>query len=123
MEGIQPPTSGTVEFDAGVNVLSGGTLQQFGAIVGSQALAKNGAGLLILSGSNSYSGGTIVAAGTLKVLSRSALPDGSNVTVGNSAAFAAVIPSSTEISPVPEPGTLSLLVAGAALLAIYRKRR
>ena len=116
-------TSGTVEFDAGVNVLSGGTLQQFGAIAGLQPLVKNGAGLLILSGSNSYSGGTIVAAGTLKVLSSSALPDGSNLTVGNSVAFAPMIPSTTEISPVPEPGTLSLLVAGAALLAIYRKRR
>ena len=38
--------------------------------------------MLILSGTNAYSGGTIVDAGTLVLTSGSALPDGSSLTVG-----------------------------------------
>ncbi|WP_160746776.1 autotransporter-associated beta strand repeat-containing protein [Croceibacterium soli] len=41
-------------------------------VVGAGALTKNGAGTLILCGSNSYSGGTTVAAGTLRACSTSA---------------------------------------------------
>jgi len=129
--GLSVTTSGTVEFDAGVNVLSGGTLQQFGAIVGSQPLAKNGAGLLILSGNNSYSAGTIVAAGTLEIAAGDALPDGSSLTVGAggtfifdpSAAGSPVANSSATVA-VPEPGTLALSIAGLAVgFGVWRSRR
>ena len=120
--GLSVTTSGTVEFDAGVNVLSGGTLQQFGAIVGSQALVKDGAGLLILSGSNGYSDGTTVTAGTLIITAADALPDGSSLTVGAGGTFifdpsAAGSPvlNPAAVASVPEPGTLVLLIAGAAL--------
>jgi len=128
--GLSVTTSGTVEFDAGVNVLSGGTLQQFGAIVGSKALVKNGAGLLILSGDNTYAKGTIVEAGTLEIAVADALPNGSNLTVGAGGTFifdpsaaGAPVSSSAVAVAVPEPGTLTLLIAGAALLGMYRKRR
>src|SRR4029077_15318264 len=40
-----------------------------GAIAGPGALAKLGAGTLVLTGTNTYSGGTRIAAGTLEVAS------------------------------------------------------
>jgi fibronectin-binding autotransporter adhesin len=93
-------------------------------------------GTLTLSGTNSYTGGTTVADGTLILTSAEAISDGTSLTVGNALAFpAAPVPCavaglptepqslSAAITPVPEPGTLILLVAGAAMLAMYRKRR
>ena len=48
-------------------------LTLFGAILGGGSLTKIGAGTLILQGINTYSGGTTVNAGTLQLLSGSAL--------------------------------------------------
>ena len=52
---------------------------------GSAALTLSGNGELILSGTDSYSGGTTVGGGTLDVLDSAALPDGSALTVGSGA--------------------------------------
>ncbi len=90
---------------------------------GSQLLKKDGSGTLVLSGTNNYTGGTFVEAGTLAIASIGALPDGARLTVGSAAAFAPVIQGSDPIMPVPEPRTLALMLAGAALMAMYRKRR
>ena len=87
------------------------------------ALTLTGPGTLYLSGTNTYSGGTTVAGGELVVTTAASLLAGSSLTVGNSAAFAPVIPNASAVSPVPEPGTLALLIAGAALLAMNRSRR
>ena len=46
-----------------------------------KALTLNGGGKLILSGTNSYGGGTVVNAGTLVVTNKDSLPDGSRLTV------------------------------------------
>ena len=62
----------------------GGTLQDGS---GSLALVLNGPGTLILSGSNDYSGGTVVDAGTLIAASDRALRDGSSLTVGAGGTF------------------------------------
>jgi autotransporter-associated beta strand protein len=97
-----------------------------GGIFGSgKSLTMNGAGgLLILNGTDSYSGGTTVTAGTLTVTSAAGLADGSRLTVGDSLALAPMIPAATAgASPVPEPGTLVLLAAGAIAAAIARLRR
>jgi autotransporter-associated beta strand protein len=112
------------------------TLTLSGSLSGGGPLVKSGAGTLILSGSyNTYGGGTAVLDGTLILTNPGAIADGSNLTVGDAAAFApapvvpadvaglATEPPSAAIAPVPEPGTLALLVAGAALMAMYRKRR
>ncbi len=88
-------------------------------------VTKIGAGTLILSGTNSFGTGTNVAAGTLVVANRYALLDGSNLSVGSGiAAFAAPVPTTAapQVAPVPEPGTLALLVAISALLGACRKR-
>ena len=99
----------------------------------SLTLAGDGSGELVLSGANSYGGGTTVAAGTLYATSTSALLDGSSLTVGAGGTFIfdpSVTGSSLTLShdagaavPVPEPGTLALIVAGGLLLLGYPGRR
>ena len=61
-----------------------------GNISGSQGLIKTGDYRLVLSGTNTYTGGTTVSDGELIAMSSKALPDGGNLTVGNAAAFASV---------------------------------
>ena len=85
---------------------------------------------LILSGTNTYTGGTDVEAGTLVLTSNTAIADGTSLTVGADAtlifdpsAAGAPVTNSAAAAAVPEPGSLALLIAGAALLAMYRKRR
>ena len=107
-----------------------------GDIRGSGALEKLGPGTLILSGTDTYLGGTIVNAGTLIVASNAALPVGTSLTIGaggmllfdpSQVATAQLTSSATlEINPVPEPGTLTLLataVCGAAVFQRSRSRR
>ena len=53
-----------------------------------RALAKLGANTLILSGTNSYTGGTTVEAGTLLATTNTATPDGTSLTVAAGGTFA-----------------------------------
>ena len=73
-------------------------------------------GTLILGGSDSYGGGTTVEAGTLVVDSSTGLPAGSSLTVGASAVLQDAMPVA---APVPEPGSLALLLATLWSAAIY----
>ena len=86
-------------------------------------LTKQGSGTLVLSGENTYDGGTSVLAGTLNFGNLLALPPGSNVTVGAggvivfSSGYTGPITSGGEVQSaaavaVPEPGTFALLAAG-----------
>jgi len=103
-----------------------------------QLLSKDGPGTLVLSGTNNYSGGTLVNAGILAITSSTALPDGQSLTVGAGGtlifdpSFGAspiqgasmVAGSPLAVNPVPEPGTLVLLVAGMAVgFGVRRVRR
>ena len=94
------------------------------------ALKGDNTGRLVLSGSNDYTGGTTVDAGTLYVTDSNALPTGTSLTVGAGGTFVfdpsvsgtpAVPTSPTSASgvlaAVPEPGTLALLVAAATVAA------
>ena len=102
--------------------------------------SADGTGELILSGTNNYAGGTFVQSGTLILTNNEALAEGSSLTIGDASAFtsdggatSAVAASSglneplaafPAITPVPEPGTLVLVVAGVvAGLATWRRRR
>jgi autotransporter-associated beta strand protein len=104
------------------------TVPVYAKLAGSGAMYFTGAGTLILSGTNTYSGGTIVNSGTLIVQNSQAIATGTSLIIGNALAFspAAVVPSpvmsSAAISPVPEPGTWAL-VASAALAGIGIWRR
>jgi autotransporter-associated beta strand protein len=104
-----------------------------GPISGSGALALDGSGELVLSGSNSYTGGTYVHSGTLIATANGAIPEGSSLTVGDGAAalFASIaapessplVASSHEVVAVPEPGTIALLLAALWSAAIYCRFR
>ena len=71
---------------AGVEVLSG-TQTLTANIAGCGSLVVDGPAELVLSGSNSYTGGTVVDAGTLIVDTSSAIPDGSSLIVGAGGTF------------------------------------
>jgi autotransporter-associated beta strand protein len=58
-----------------------GNINIGGAISGAFSLTANGSNVVTLSGSNSYSGGTNVSAGTLVIGAGGALPTNSNVSV------------------------------------------
>ncbi len=92
------------------------------------ALMKEGSGLLVLSGSNSYTGGTVIEAGTLQVTAAAVLPAGTNLIVGadatslfggtvsgspseGGAALAGPASYGAPAEPVPEPGTCMLFIA------------
>jgi autotransporter-associated beta strand protein len=55
--------------------VASGTFTITGTLAGSQTLTQTGAGILILSGTNTYSGGTVVSNGTLQISKDSALGD------------------------------------------------
>jgi fibronectin-binding autotransporter adhesin len=81
-------------------------------------LVKLGANTLVLSGTNTYSGGTTVTAGELEISNPWSLPNDANVYVGAGAAeaFAPAEPAAIG-SAVPEPATIPLFAAAAAVVA------
>jgi autotransporter-associated beta strand protein len=93
-----------------------------------RSVTLSGPGTLVLSGSNSFTGGTFVEAGSLIVTTDNAIEDGTNVSVGsNLSAFGTVTPTHAEraaslpgTAPVPEPGTLGVLTAAGAILILRR---
>jgi len=124
-----------------VDIASGGSTYAGSITKGSNeqdiAFAKGGAGTLVLSGSDSYRGGTTVDAGTLVATTAAAIPPGTSLTVAPRAVFVfdpsqAASPvigsplgvSSAGVSAVPEPGTLTLLMAAVAIaFGVWRKGR
>jgi autotransporter-associated beta strand protein len=92
------------------------------------ALSLNGGGTLILSGTNSFSGGVTVDGGRLVVMHPYDLPNGSGLTVGNPLAFASPVAdnavASQALAAVPEPGGLTIVVvAGIATFSVRRRFR
>jgi autotransporter-associated beta strand protein len=111
--------SGTIEFTSSSSIAEEN---------GSHSLTLSG-GTLILSGSDSYTGGTTVTAGKLILNADSALVEGTNLAVGaNLSAFDPAIAVATSelaagqsASPVPEPGSPALWITG--LLSAWRLGR
>jgi autotransporter-associated beta strand protein len=116
-----PNGTGALDTSAYTVTLSG--------VTGLGNLIKIGSGKLILSSTNTYTGGTTVAGGTLIVTQPQALASGSDLTIGNAAAFPAPIvagdapPGNSPGSPVPEPTALALIAAAAITLLGYGLRR
>jgi autotransporter-associated beta strand protein len=112
--------SGTLAFGASSSITDNGS--QYSLTMSSTD------GTLILSGTNTYGGGTNILGGTLIATSPAALPDGSALSIGTSGAFAAPILGSSAVPPeqavsnVPEPATFGLLAVSAALAVAARMR-
>jgi fibronectin-binding autotransporter adhesin len=90
----------------------------------SAALILSGDGQLILSGTDSYTGGTVVNSGDLIVATSLGLPEGSSLLVGSGAQtifadLAAGQASPAMVHNVPEPCTFTLTAAGLLGFAIY----
>ncbi|MGO9115920.1 MAG: dockerin type I domain-containing protein [Thermoguttaceae bacterium] len=82
--------SAPVALDSDVAVLPGTGSQLIisGGISGAgQSLTVNGQGVVVLTGTNSYTGGTAVTAGTLILANSSAIAENTSLTVGAGAAF------------------------------------
>ncbi len=98
-----------------------------GNLSGAGPLTKEGEGLLILSGENSYGEGTIVSSGTLEVCDRLNLPPGTSLIVGQDASLpfnpaTQAAPAAGDVRGVPEPSTLALFAAGLAVWFVGFRR-
>ena len=135
---VQASLTGNVIDNSTLDIAPVQSFTYAGNISGSGRLVKDGAASLILSGSNDYSGGTAINAGTLYVTNSDALPGDSSLTVGAGGAFVfdpsqggapfeaanGNLPHGVAMAAVPEPGTLALLVAaGPAAWWLWRRRR
>jgi autotransporter-associated beta strand protein len=120
--------------DSNLIVSSSGSLMMSGGVSDrglAETLTLDGGGELILAGTDSYTGGTVVNAGTLVLDSNTAIAKGTSLTVGDGAtsifgasAAASLAASGPAVSPAPEPGTLILVSVGAiGLLACTWRRR
>jgi autotransporter-associated beta strand protein len=115
-----------------VNV-SGSTLTMNGTISGSSSLTKNGAGTLVLTGTNTFNGGVDVLGGKLVIKGAAALMNKSNLSVGAGVSnfSAPTVPGvsvdsqspSPAATAVPEPGTAALLMAATALAIAFGRRK
>ena len=123
-----------VEFDsaAGSQLTIAGNINE---VTAGQSLTLTGSGKLILSGTNDFTGGTVVSGGTLMLTTGAALTNGTSLSVGNNLGlFAPIIPAavtgrqplaaSPSLTAVPEPGTLALLATGLVFgFAALRRRK
>ena len=123
-----------------VSMTSGGVLDLSGSVsestIGS-ALSLSGNGDLVLSGTGSYTGGTVVNGGTMYLTSSSGIAAGTSLSVAAGATFIydpSVVASqlavpggraaaAAAVAAVPEPGTLALLSVALWSAAIYRRFR
>ncbi len=105
-------TNGTLRFDVtpAVTVSNGVTATIASALTGTPGLAKEGAGTLVLTGDNPYTGGIFVNGGALFIhgtMTDAETIEARNGTLlGGTGSFAPItIRSGAELSPGPEPNT------------------
>ena len=121
--GVLDGSAKTLTSTANYDFQSGSVLANLG---GSAALVKSTSGTVTLSGSNSHSGGTQIAAGTLQLGSSTAMPASSALTLGtgstsgvlafngNTATLGAITfnGSGSQLSGTASGGKLNLLASG-----------
>jgi autotransporter-associated beta strand protein len=83
---------------------------------GTAALTKTTAGLVTLSGSNSFAGGSTISAGTLEFANIASMPSAGTVSVANAATLAVRFGSAGQTtSGTSGAGSLGALIAGTGL--------
>ncbi len=123
----------------GIDVVAGGNYTpSINLPLNTLGLLKLGAGIMNLTGTNNYSGGTTVTGGELNLDSNTAILPGSSLIIGDPAVLgpgevgAVDVAASPEVvsattaaatAAVPEPGSLGLLIAAAGAVAAYVRRR
>jgi autotransporter-associated beta strand protein len=123
------PSTLTLSSTSGSTTFSG--MIRGGGALGTFALVMSSNGTEVLSGSNTYTGGTTVAAGKLIVTSPAALPDRGDLNIGAASTLifgspiidSPPIPLPQSAAPaavVPEPGALALLIAAGLAAAGVR---
>jgi autotransporter-associated beta strand protein len=110
----------TTSVGSGTSIF-GGVIQNNGS--GLVALTKTGAGVLDLTGVNSYTGATTVSAGTLLVngqLGNTAVTVGGGATLGGAGSIGGAVTVNGILSPGNSPGVLSVasLVLGGSSTAL-----
>lgn len=109
--------SGTGDRSAALHAQAGGTVAFAGAISGAGGIVKTGAGTVDLLGANTYSGATVVAAGTLRIDNASGSGTGSGaVTVRDGARLSGSGRIATSAFVVESGGTVA--PAGLGTLTI-----
>lgn len=105
---VGPLTNGgfLVTFNAAANSTNSGS------IAGSGALVKTGAGSLLLSGANTYTGATTNTAGNLRVSGGSALPETATVSLANTAGVTLTVETDETVGSI-SGGDSSTIALGA----------
>jgi autotransporter-associated beta strand protein len=131
-DGISPAavtvTSGTHTVNASILLKSNLVVSDSGNLTFSEnisdgglvkSLTLDGGGELILSGNNTYTGGTNVTAGTLIITTNTAIANGTSLTIGAGGTFIfdplavdSSVTNTDSVVAVPEPSTFVLLGAG-----------
>ncbi len=96
------------------------TITVSGSIGGSGNLTKSGAGTLVLSGANSYTGTTTVSAGNLTITSGTALADNGAVTLANTTGAVLSVSTSETIGSLSGGGASggNVVIASAQTLTV-----
>jgi len=108
-------------------VVAGGTLAISGNISGTGGLVETGNGLLVLSGTDNWAGGTQVLSGTVEIKKSCSLPNNSRLVVGGGGVF--IFDPTVSCAPsqatqqIPEPGTFALLISAIIAGGIFLLRR
>lgn len=104
----------------GIVDVAGGTETDFLGVIGGNRLTKRGAGTLALGGTNSFSGGTFLEAGTLRLMNERGLGSGSVRMAGGTTLSFAASPYAT-LGPVALDGNVTFSVDAGQDASLYRR--
>jgi autotransporter-associated beta strand protein len=107
--------SGTSTLSVGANNTSStfaGILKNNAGSGGTLALTKIGAGMLMLSGSNAYTGATTISGGTLAILSSSALPAATSLVFTSTGGQLSLGAASASVSSMSFDNTATAAITG-----------